>query len=221
MIETENLCVNCPEEIRGICCNYLAWIEGHLIYLPNHPCKYLNLDTRKCSIYEKRHEINPNCLTLKEMYIKGTLPKNCPYIINDSTYQKRKDIALLALPFNISDKGKFEFSKLNNQEHSEIGCYDIIRTSICPKCESGNITEEWDDRKDVLFFKYKCNDCNHKWNNFEKQNEFRRPLFICVHGCGAIKLKEMKNASDPEDPTLVCPKCGRCTWYITPKSRCK
>jgi hypothetical protein len=151
------------------------------------------------------------------MYIKGTLPKNCPYIKDDLEYQKRNTV-LLTLPFNASNKIKFEFSKLNSQQHSEIGCYDIIRTSICPKCESGNIEEEWDYRKDVMFFKYQCNDCNHKWNNFEKQIEFRMPLFICVHGCGDIKLKEMKNASDPEDPTLVCPKCGRCTWYITPKS---
>lgn len=218
MIETENLCVDCPEEIRGICCYYSTKIEGHSIYLLNHPCKHFNPDTRKCSIYEKRHEINPNCLTLKEMYVKGTLPKNCPYVVNDSTYQKRKDIANLTLPFNVSDKGKLEFSKLNNQEHSEIGCYDIIRTSICPKCESGNITEEWDDRKDVLFFKYQCDDCNHKWNNFEKQIEFRRPLFICVYGCGAFKLEEMNIAYRRYDPTLVCPICGRCEWFITPKN---
>ena len=171
---TENLCFNCPEEIRGICCYFLTEIEGHLIYLSNHPCKYLNLNTRKCSIYEKRHEINPNCLTLKEMYIKGTLPKNCPYVINDPIYQKRKDTVILTLPFNMSNKGKLEFSKLNSQDHSEIGCYDIIRTAICPKCESGSILEEWDDKEDVLFFRYQCKNCNHKWNNLEKQIEYNK-----------------------------------------------
>ena len=171
---TENLCINCSDEIKGICCYYLTWLEGHLIYLPNHPCKYLNLNTRKCSIYEKRHEINPNCLTLKEMYIKGTLLKNCPYVINDSKYQKREDTAILTLPFNISDKTKFEFSQLNNRDHSEIGSYDIIRTSICPKCESRKIIEKWGERKDVLFFKYQCEGCNHKWNNFEKQINYNK-----------------------------------------------
>lgn len=165
---TENLCVNCPDEIRGICCYYLAWIGDYYIYLPNHPCKFFNPDTRKCSIYEKRHEINPNCLTLKEMYVKGTLPKNCPYVINDSMYQKR-NTAILTLPFSVSNSIKFEFSKLNSQQHSEIGCYDIIRTPICPKCESDNIKEEWDNRKDVLFFKYQCKDCKFEWNNLEKQ----------------------------------------------------
>jgi hypothetical protein len=111
------------------------------------------------------------------MYVKGTLLKNCPYVINDSTYQKRKDTVILTLPFNVSNKGKLEFSKLNNQDHSEISSYDIIRTPICPKCESGNIIEEWADKKDVLFFNYKCKACNHKWNNFEKQIEFNKRRF--------------------------------------------
>ena len=47
---------------------------------------------------------------------------------------------------------------------------------------------------------------------------FRRPLFICVAGCGDFKIKEMKIASDPEDLTLICPRCGRCMWYITTKN---
>ncbi len=175
---TENLCVNCPDEIRGICCYYLGLIEGHLIYLPNHPCKYLDLNTQKCSIYEKRKEINPNCLTLKEMYIKGTLPKRCPYVINDLTYQKRKDTAILTFPFNVSNGIKFEFSKLNSQQHSEIGCYDTIRTPICPKCESYNLIEEWDEKEDVLFFRYLCKNCNHKWNNLEKQIEVESKRLI-------------------------------------------
>jgi Zn ribbon nucleic-acid-binding protein len=112
------------------------------------------------------------------MYIKGTLPKNCPYVVNDSSYQKRKDTAILTLPFNVSNKSKLEFFELNYKDHSEIGCYDIIRTAICPKCESDNTKEEWADRKDVLFFKYKCKDCNHKWNNFEKQIEFNKKEVI-------------------------------------------
>ena len=170
MSTTENLCVNCPEEIRGICCNYSGWLEGYWIYLPNHPCQYLNLNTKKCSIYEKRKEINPNCLTLKEMDILGTLPKNCPYVINDSIYQKRNTV-LSTLPFNVSNRIKFEFSQLNSQKHSEIGCYNTIRTAICHKCESGNLIEKWSDKKEVLFFKYQCKDCNYKWNNLEKQIE--------------------------------------------------
>ncbi len=42
-------------------------------------------------------------------------------------------------------------------------------------------------------------------------------LFICVAGCGDVRLVDMKPCKDPLDPTIVCPKCGNCTWYITPK----
>ena len=41
-------------------------------------------------------------------------------------------------------------------------------------------------------------------------------LFICVNGCGDFKLTDMKPSKVPDDPTIVCPKCGCCQWYITP-----
>ena len=41
--------------------------------------------------------------------------------------------------------------------------------------------------------------------------------FICVDGCGDTPLNKMKHCKDPEDPTLVCPRCGNCKWYIVPK----
>ena len=41
-------------------------------------------------------------------------------------------------------------------------------------------------------------------------------LFICVNGCGDIKLVDMKSSKIKDDPTVVCPKCGYCLWYITP-----
>jgi hypothetical protein len=53
-------------------------------------------------------------------------------------------------------------------------------------------------------------------NWFRNKNYLKRHLFICVNGCGDSKLNEMKPARDPEDPTIVCPKCGRCMWYIVP-----
>jgi len=40
--------------------------------------------------------------------------------------------------------------------------------------------------------------------------------FICVAGCGDSKLGDMKTCKDPIDPTIVCPQCGNCTWYIAP-----
>lgn len=44
-------------------------------------------------------------------------------------------------------------------------------------------------------------------------------LFLCAYGCGDIDLEDMKHCKDPEDPTLVCPKCGKCGWFITPNDK--
>lgn len=41
--------------------------------------------------------------------------------------------------------------------------------------------------------------------------------FLCTMMCGEIKLEDMKPCKDPKDPTIVCPVCGNCTWYIVPK----
>ena len=50
-----------------------------------------------------------------------------------------------------------------------------------------------------------------------KELTLKEYLFICVSGCGDFKLSEMKASKESEDPTIVCPKCGCCTWYISPK----
>ena len=46
-------------------------------------------------------------------------------------------------------------------------------------------------------------------------------LFLCSMGmCGDIKLKDMKHTRNPEeDPSLVCPHCGGCEWYIVPNDK--
>ena len=43
-------------------------------------------------------------------------------------------------------------------------------------------------------------------------------LYICVGGCGDFKLSEMKVHTDG---TLICPNCGNCQWYLTPKEIAK
>ncbi|MBA7467110.1 hypothetical protein ES707_02306 [subsurface metagenome] len=50
--------------------------------------------------------------------------------------------------------------------------------------------------------------------NLSKKVEY---LFICVNGCGGFKPEAMNIAYRHYDPTLVCPNCGRCEWYIEPK----
>ena len=170
----KNLCELCPGEIRGICCYYLTIIEDHLVYLPNHPCKFFDLKSKRCTIYENRHEINPNCLTLEEMYYLGSLPKKCPYILEDIEYQNNEDSVVLDLPGNITNKGMLDFHETNNQEHSKVGCYDIIRSPICPKCKSKDIEEELIESNSISFYRYECESCEYEWNNLKKQLKFNK-----------------------------------------------
>lgn len=172
-----NLCNKCPSSIRGKCCYFLTEIIDNnrihlIISLSKHPCKYLNTKTGRCKIYKKRHEMNPNCLTIKEMILIGTVPKECLYVKDNQDYQKRKDIVLMNLPSNISEYAKKKYEELNNSPHSEVASYDTLRTYICPQCESPNLKEVWEERFSFLFFSYKCEKCGHRWNNLQKQIKY-------------------------------------------------
>ncbi len=172
-----NLCNKCPASIRGKCCYTSTWITDNnqvhwIVSLSKHPCKYLNTKTGRCKIYKKRHEINPNCLTIKEMILKGTVSKECLYVKDNQEYQKRNSIVLLNLPNNISEDVKEKYEEVNNSPHSEVKSYDTLRTSLCPQCETPNLKEVWEDKFSILYFSYKCENCGHKWNNFQKQIKY-------------------------------------------------
>jgi len=173
-IPKENLCNYCPMSIRGKCCYFLVRIiddkyNDIFVTLSNHPCKYLNIKTGRCKVYKKRHELNPNCLTIKEMIISGTIPKQCLYVKDNQEYQKRLNTALLSLPSNVSEGTKKKYEKINNYPHSEVASYDTLRTFLCPKCGSPNLDECNEEKFSFLFFSYKCKNCGYRWSNFQKQ----------------------------------------------------
>ena len=175
--EDYNLCNKCPTSIRGRCCYFLTEIidnnQVHLkISLSKHPCKYMNTKTGRCKVYKKRHELNPNCLTIKEMILIGTVPKECLYVKDNQEYQKRKDTVFIKLPSNISEYIKKKYEEVNSLPHSEVASYDTLRTYICPQCESPNLQECWEEKFSFLFFSYKCENCGHRWSNFQKQIKY-------------------------------------------------
>lgn len=148
----------------------MLYLDGSLYTLTKHPCKYLNKKTGRCKVYTNRKEVNPNCLTLEEMYVVGSFPKDCPYIRNDIEYQNRKNTR--REPFIDDPKLLEEYNEFNDATHSEIGIYDTVRDHICPNCKSGNLKEEWKDKFSILFFCYECEDCHYKWSTLNKQIRF-------------------------------------------------
>ena len=72
--EDESLCRKC-----GRCCYAKTIVEGRVIQT-HVPCRYLDTVTNLCTMYERRHEVNPHCLTVREGIEQGVFPADCPYV---------------------------------------------------------------------------------------------------------------------------------------------
>lgn len=68
------LCRRC-----GKCCHKKIFIDGQVVYLPSF-CKFYDPQTRLCTVYENRFELNPHCLTVEEGIQLGVFPADCPYV---------------------------------------------------------------------------------------------------------------------------------------------
>jgi len=73
----ESICARC-----GRCC-YEKYEYGGKIYYTDTPCRYLDVTTKQCRIYEWRSSIYPECAQLTpELVRSGILPEDCPYVKN-------------------------------------------------------------------------------------------------------------------------------------------
>lgn len=70
----ESLCTHC-----GKCC-YKKLIIGRSVYITPFPCEFLDTDTNLCTIYEKRHELNPLCLSVEKGMKVSAFTEDCPYV---------------------------------------------------------------------------------------------------------------------------------------------
>jgi len=72
----ESLCEQC-----GTCCFEKIENENGTIFFTQTPCRYLDVVTRKCRIYKRRFEINPECIQLTEELVRelSWLHDGCAY----------------------------------------------------------------------------------------------------------------------------------------------
>ena len=85
--EWENLCDGC-----GRCCVVKLEDEttGKLHYT-NVACRYLDTETCRCSDYENRDKINPNCIILSpnNLEILDMMPTTCSYrLLNEGRHTR-------------------------------------------------------------------------------------------------------------------------------------
>jgi uncharacterized cysteine cluster protein YcgN (CxxCxxCC family) len=75
--EWEARCKGCGE-----CCLEKIEDERGTIFYTMKPCRYLDVETRQCKIYDNRFVINPECVKLTPELVTTLrwLPRDCGYV---------------------------------------------------------------------------------------------------------------------------------------------
>lgn len=73
----EAICTKC-----GKCCYEKVDLGCGEIRYTDEPCAYLDTVTHLCTVYERRHEVEPDCISLTEHLVRTLhwLPKDCAYV---------------------------------------------------------------------------------------------------------------------------------------------
>ena len=84
--EWEKICTRC-----GLCCFEKIENEKGTIFFTRTPCRYLDIITRECRIYEYRFAINPECVKLTPALLREIrwLHDDCGYRKTLATVAKR------------------------------------------------------------------------------------------------------------------------------------
>ena len=78
----EAVCRRC-----GRCCYEKVDYDGDIFYT-DEPCEFLDLTTRLCTVYDRRHEARSGCVPLTAaIFEQGILPADCPYVAGHDNYR--------------------------------------------------------------------------------------------------------------------------------------
>ncbi len=81
----ESLCTGC-----GLCCYKRGRLNGGGVFIDySQPCRYLDTATGRCTVYERRFEVNPDCRKVTIFHAKydRLMPPTCGYV---RAYRRRK-----------------------------------------------------------------------------------------------------------------------------------
>jgi len=75
--EWEAICKKC-----GKCCYEKVDLGAGEIRYTDEPCQHLDVETHECQVYHKRHEVEPDCISLTEHLVRtlNWLPEDCAYV---------------------------------------------------------------------------------------------------------------------------------------------
>ena len=119
----EDTCERC-----GRCCYQKLWIEDRIYYTP-FPCEYLDIETRLCAVYRKRHQVNPQCLDIEEGIRLGVFPADCPYVRDLPDYVPPVEDVIDPLAVRLIEQGKIttpsqlrQYASRQKTKSRDFGC---------------------------------------------------------------------------------------------------
>ena len=77
-VEWEDLCNRC-----GQCC-FEKWVDNDgAIHPTSIPCRFLDIVTRECKVYQKRLDVGEGCVKLSREVVETVqwLPSDCAYVL--------------------------------------------------------------------------------------------------------------------------------------------
>jgi hypothetical protein len=78
------------ERCGRCCCAKLVSPDGQIVFLPLY-CDHYAPETRLCTVYDRRFEANPQCLTVKEGIAAGVFPADCPFVRDLPDYRSPRE----------------------------------------------------------------------------------------------------------------------------------
>ncbi len=90
----------------GECCRDKFLIDGRMFFAAEGYCRYLDPKTKLCTIYERRHEINPQCLSVEDGVKLGVFPQDCPYVKDLPDYRPPFEIPIDKDTLRLIDRGQ-------------------------------------------------------------------------------------------------------------------
>ena len=84
-VEPPPVTTQSPEQLEALCnhcgkCCYKKIIVGRTVYISPFPCEYLDTEKNLCTIYDRRHELNPDCLSMETGFKHSAFPTDCTYV---------------------------------------------------------------------------------------------------------------------------------------------
>jgi uncharacterized cysteine cluster protein YcgN (CxxCxxCC family) len=71
----------------GRCCRNKLELPDGTVVLEEGYCKYYSEKDKGCTIFDRRHEHDVACLTMKQAICQKVMPEDCPYTKNIRKYK--------------------------------------------------------------------------------------------------------------------------------------